>query len=116
MEITILEDYSFLEQLIKDGQLKKDDIFRNDGLCFADKDKNFIYVFHIFNNVIFATYGYAKYKNKKFLKFHNIISSLMFKFNLPILRVGANNDFKNHTKLYKIIDDVKIYQFKKERC
>lgn len=111
MEIEILEDYSFLQELVKDGQLDPSKPFLKDGLCFASKCKSFVYVFHFDKDVIWATYGYAKVKNKSFLKFHKIVSNIMFRYNRPILRIGANNDFKNHTKLFDTVNNIKIYEF-----
>lgn len=109
----ILDDYDFLEELVRSGQLNQNDMFKKDGLCFANKEHNpdFVYVFHFKYGVIWATYGYTKVKNKKFIKFHRAVEEIIYKFNLPILRIGKNPDFKNHTKLFKIVDNIKIYEF-----
>ena len=115
MKLYILIDYDFLEELVQEGQLYED-IFLKDGLCFANSEHNpdFVYVFHILDDEIWATYGYARVKNKSFLQFHRAVEKIIFAFNKPIYRIGKNNDFKNHTRLNKIIDGVDIYEFIKK--
>ena len=110
MEIQILDNYDFLEELVRDGQLDPTQPFLKDGICYADEKRHFVYVFHFYKSEIWATYGYRKYNNKDFLEFHNKIATTLLKTGLPVLRIGKNNDLKKSFKLYKTVDNVPIYR------
>lgn len=111
--MVILKNYDFLENLVKEGQLDKEAPFLKNGFCLADKEKNpcNVFVFHFIDGVIWASYGWTKANNKSFLIFYKEVEEFIFSFGMPILRIGKNKDFANHTKLYKRVDDVEIYQF-----
>jgi len=110
--IYILDDYAFLEELVKEGQMDNDPFYKN-GLALADKpvNPNCVYVFSFHGGYIFAVYGWTKHKDKAFLKFHKKIENLMFKFGMPILRMGKNPDFKNHTIPAGEFEGKKVFQF-----
>ncbi|PLY11383.1 MAG: hypothetical protein C0626_02095 [Arcobacter sp.] len=110
----LLSNYDFLEELVKDGQAIQEPFFK-DGFCIADKkvNPNSAYVFIFKDGVIWAKYGWTKHKNKAFLKFHKEVENLIFSFGVPILRIGKNDDFKNHTKYVGILDNQKVFQFKR---
>ncbi|QKF82054.1 hypothetical protein [Halarcobacter ebronensis] len=109
----ILENYDFLESLVKDGQVDKNQKFLKDGFCIADKKENpnHVFVFHFLNGAVWSTYGWTNSKNKSFLEFYKKIEKLMFSFNMPIYRTGKNRDFKNHTKFIGLIDGFEVYQY-----
>lgn len=108
----LLENYDFLEELVKKGQLDNDP-FYTDGLALADKpnNPNTVYVFSFHKGHIWAVYVWTKYKNKAFLKFHKQVEALIFKFNMPILRMGKFNDYKNHTKKVGYLDGNPVYEY-----
>lgn len=111
----LLDDYDFLEPLVKRGQADKKAPFRKGGLCFADnaESPNHVFVFHFDNKLIWATYGYTNAYNKSFLKFYKEVEKFIFSFNMPILRMGANPDFKNHTFSVGFLDGIEIFQYKR---
>lgn len=111
----LLDDYDFLENLVKKGQADEHEPFYKDGLCLADKgiNPNTIYVFRFESNCIMAVYGYTKHKNKAFYKFHKEVEKFIFSFNLPVYRIGKNQDYKNHTKFVGFLDNHKLYEFER---
>lgn len=110
-----LDNYDFLEPLVKEGQADKTAPFEKDGLCLADKEKNpnHVFVFHFKDGLIWATYGYTNAYNKSFLKFYREVENFIFSFNMPILRMGANPDFKNHTFSIGFLNDIEIFQYRR---
>jgi len=111
--IYVLDNYEFLEPLVKDGQIDPNDPFVKDGICYANKlvNPDFVYVFKVHETFIDGIYAYARAYNKAFLKFHNEVFKVLFSYNVPVYRIGKNKDFKNHTKLFKTIDNIEIYEF-----
>ena len=110
----LIENYDFLWDLVKNGQADKTAPFLKNGLCLTDDpiETNFVFVFHFDDGFIWATYAYIKAKNKRFYSFFQDLKKIMFSFNLPILRKGANMDFKNHTRaIGKDENGVIIYEF-----
>ncbi|AXX87155.1 hypothetical protein AMRN_1419 [Malaciobacter marinus] len=111
-----LDNYDFLEELVKEGQADPQEPFIKDGFCIADKpsNPNTTYVFMFDSGFIWALYAYTKKKNKAFLKFHKKVEKLMFSFNMPILRIGKNRDYKNHTVPIGKLGNNIVYQFVKD--
>lgn len=112
--MVILKDYDFLWDLVKENQASKISKFQKDGLCFANKRVNpdFVFVFHFDNNYIWGTYAYInKSKLKEYYKFISSLEKIIFSFNKPVLRMGKNQDFKNHSKYVGMIDNIPIYQY-----
>lgn len=110
----LLENYEFLEKLVKEGQAKHEPFYK-DGLCLADKEKDpgTVYVFKFEKDEIWALYGWTKKKNKAFLKFHRQVEQFIFSFGLPVLRIGKNQDYRNHTVHIGYLDGIKVYQFER---
>ena len=113
--MVFLTNYDFLEDLVKDGN-PFDEPFIKDGICIANRDyiPTAAYVFKFEKDCIWAVYGWTKYKNKAFLKFHKEVEKIMLSFNLPILRVGKYNDFKNHAVSVGELDGHTVYQYVKK--
>lgn len=113
--MVFLTNYDFLENLVKENQAYKHE-FIKDGICVANRDyiPTAAYVFKFEKDCIWALYGWTKFKNKDFLKFHKEVEKLMLSFNLPILRVGKKNDFKNHTVPVGKLNGHTVYQYNKK--
>lgn len=109
----ILKDYRFLEPLVKEGQADKTAPFITDGLCFVDDKDNpkMAYVFKIIDQEIWCLYAWTNKVNKNFYKFTMKLEKFIMSIGLPVLRKGKNQDFKNHTKLIRIDDGIKIYEY-----
>lgn len=115
--MVILDNYDFLENLVKEGQADKNAPFDKNGIAIADQEQNpnhvFVFTFEDTpkGKIIWAKYGWTRIKNKSFLKFYKSIEKFIFKFNMPILRMGKNHDFANHTKYVGTIDNHEVYQY-----
>lgn len=109
----LLDNYDFLEPLVKDGLEDTSTPFFKDGLALANKpiNPNHVFVFHFQDGYCWITYAWTDKKNKSFYKFVKELEQIIFKFEMPILRMGANEDIKNHTRYVGTLNNHKIYEY-----
>lgn len=64
----LLDNYEFLEELVKEGQAFKHEPFFKNGLCLADNqtEPGTVYVFKFEKDEIWALYGWTKKRIKPF--------------------------------------------------
>ena len=109
----VLEDYTFLEPLVKAGEVEDSNPFNLDGICFVDNKTSpkVAYVFHVQKDCIWWSYAWAESFNKSFYMFHNQVIQHILSFGLPLRGTHLGDVFKNHNRQIGKYKNSNIYEW-----